>query len=30
MVKNIRVILKEKGLDDKIRVYYYFWMGLNN
>lgn len=27
MVKNIRVILKEKGLDDKIRVYYYFWDG---
>lgn len=25
--KNIRAILKEKGLDDKIRVYYYLWDG---
>ena len=25
--KNIRAILKEKGLDDKIRAYYYLWDG---
>lgn len=25
--KNIRAILKEKGIDDKIRAYYYLWDG---